>query len=596
MSVETFIANHQALSRTRELAASPEPDPPPTDTTPDALLLLSWNQLSGPFTDSILGNNGVVSGSPERGVNESGSGITAGSSRDVAFSGSGVDFVTVSHLPQYEAPRWGLVTYLQPDTLAATSDKQIPIAKYTSAESGRLTVEIYNDGGTGRVRVGLGAGGFIQSNTGVGTVVAGTATRIGITYDGTTARIYQDTSGVIASEAIANAGMDNNTADWVFGQFPGGAAAYDGIMGDTVFYDYDFDQTFFENLDTATSITHDTGGSAPGSGEFTLPEQDGITVNTDFSNLVHDGHDSRILPGTSTDIAYNLTGSIRTVDLTNPPSNLTWDGQRGQLTLDSIRFTGGGFYGGATICTNMDADYNWNALYQASNHQRPSILMRDLTTGSGNFTFEGYRAHGVGWDVFAFGQGTRDTLSNVTLLRNAITLQRDDAVENDNWVDGISISNCFIESFVLISCRNSGFNGSSRVNTIQNTLHYLLPCRYDGDADQLAPIFKLNANSVRFRVIDSIFAIPAGTPFSSVRGIFGDLIDYGKLHPDSEGNTICWLGEGSFPYDNPDASRFTVLTGSTAQNTWEDALAAWWDAYPGHRFNLPGILVDPAAP
>lgn len=586
MTIETLAANpHQGFSRPRALRVLAGSG----DITPSEVLIHSWNELSGSFTDTILGNSATVNGSPERGVSQDDGmggteGISTGSSRDVAFSGQGGDFCVTSHLPQYENPRWGIISRLQPDTLAAVGDKQIPIAKHQTGQGGRLTIEIFNDGGVGRVRVGLGAGGFVQSDTGVGTVAAGTATRVGVAYDGTTVRIFQDTAGVIGSEAIADAGMDNNTADWTWGQFPGGLAAYDGILGDTVVYDFDFDQAFFEATDASRSITHDTGA---GGGEFTLAP----ATNTNFENLTHDGQDTQIqLNDASSTAVYSLEGTVRTVDLVNPPSDLTWEGVRCLVQMRDRSVTGGGFYGGAAICTNMENDYNWNPLYQSTNQPRPGISIVRLDDGSGNFTIEGVRLHALGWDGIGFQQ-TRST-QNVTVLRCGLTQQRDDAIENDTRIDGLLVNNCFFESFVFYSSRNSSsFNGSSRINTFQGCLSYSLPCRIDNNPNTLATIFKLDGKSPRLIIKDCIFAIPDFDNTIGGGAGFGSLINNDKLHHDSKNNTICWLGSGSFPLDNPDASRFTVLTGSTAQTTWDNELADWWAVFPGHRFPF-----DPPAP
>ena len=104
--------------------------------------------------------------------------------------------------------------------------------------------------------------------------------------------------------------------------------------------------------------------------------------------------------------------------------------------------------------------------------------------------------------------------------------------------------------------------------------------------------FKLNGSSIQFRIMNNIFAVPASSGVSDSSGsVFGSLINNNKMHANSTGNIICWLGSGAFPYDNPDPTRFTVQTGATAQNTWNDAVAEWWDTFPGHRFSF-----DPEAP
>ena len=154
---------------------------------------------------------------------------------------------------------------------------------------------------------------------------------------------------------------------------------------------------------------------------------------------------------------------------------------------------------------------------------------------------------------------------------------RDDAVEWDNWCRGLVVDECYIKSSIFFSCRNTGFNGSSRFCTIQNNLVHDLPCRIDGVADRSPPLFKINANSIEFDLHDNIFAI---TQSSYLQGgdPFGELITHNKIR-NSSGNVICWLGGGAYPEPVPDG--FTALTGGTAQDTWDDALAAWWDTFPG---------------
>ena len=451
-------------------------EPPPSGAA--RILLLTMNQASGDMTDAALGNPGVVTGTLERSV----PGILTGSSASAASPGTA--YLTLAHIPRYaERPDdtpvvdFSFVQWRQRDTNPAVSSSFVAASKDAVGMAGGWSMEEYNDAGTVKLRAYIrnasGTPVWIGSQLGVGAALAtGVAHRYALTYTAGTAALWIDDGAAEATQAITGPGLSGNTAALAVFAYNGGTAGFDGIIDDTLMYDYALTQAEIEALDDAVSVTH--GAPPPDPATFTcLLRSSGTLVNT-HKNLgtISGAADFRFL-NQGGNARYDMTGTIRETNLVNPPGDLTWNGKR-SLFRSETNHSGACVSGGAFHCPNMTPDYNWNAIYQSGNTPVAAIQLREATIT--DFLIEGVRIHG-GFDGFQTGSGTRDTCSNIRIRKCAMTEMRDDAVEWDNWIPDGVVEDNLIESFVFISNRNTGFNGSSRVMTVQNNLVYLLPCR-----------------------------------------------------------------------------------------------------------------------
>jgi hypothetical protein len=191
-----------------------------------------------------------------------------------------------------------------------------------------------------------------------------------------------------------------------------------------------------------------------------------------------------------------------------------------------------------------------------------------------NSTFSGLiealRIHG-NHDAVLIGTGIAGP---ITVRWCALTMNRDDAVENDNETP-LTIENCLIESFVITSNRGGSSNGANIV-TMQNNLCYSLPCRIDGEPDRTQVAFKMDSGSSRYNLYGNSFAATNST-YSGSGQLFRDLLDNNKLD-DSVDNHFYWLGAGSNPHTLP--SGFTLHEGAGTQAAWEALVSTWWSNTP----------------
>ena len=580
MSIDAILTTTRYKGRSRPGDLQGEIEPP-EDTTPEPLLRVSYNQTSGPFTDAILGNSGVITGSVERAVAVAGEGISTGSSRDIALDGSPSNFITFAHIPQYQVPRWGFSCYIQPDTLPTAGGKRTIYAKTILGQQGRWTLQLKDDSGTCRILWALG-GTFVGGSTGVGVVTAGVATRICLSYDGTNARLFQDDGAAIATTAIANGSMEGNTADLLAGQTPGGIDPYDGVLGDTNLYDYNIDQTFVEALDDARSIFHDPGGGGgepiPPASLTCLSRPTGTLVDVNITLAPTAVYNLANAPNNR----YDCRDLIKTVSL----SSGVWPDQgRGLIQANNVAsIQGACVSGGRMRCTNITPNFpNWDSEYQSQNHPRGAVFIRN--TNAAGLLLEGIRVHG-NHDPILFGEGVTGPC---TIRWCALTMSRDDAIENDNEVS-LTIENCLIESFVIISNRGAS-NNPTRVTTMQGNISYLLPCRFHGTADTTHIIFKSDSGGSRYILQDEVWAAKSfgSTGSGSTAGeIFRDIVS--KIDH-IENCRFLWLGSGSNPFTIMPPNT-TVISGAEALTELQNRVNAWWAASPVSR--IPSF--DPYMP
>ena len=271
---------------------------------------------------------------------------------------------------------------------------------------------------------------------------------------------------------------------------------------------------------------------------------------------------------------YDFCGTIRRARV----QGVTWQGAgcRSLYGCDGTDHDGGGVAGGAFIGEGVTLNQAWGQLYQPNNMPRGAVLVRECSLR--NFTIEAPRIHG-NFDGIQGGSDSNDS-KNVTILRAAMTLMRDDGIENDARWDALTVDQCLFEGFMFFSSRNkSSLDGSKRDNVIKKSVANLLPVNFE-DGQYCGQLFKVDKKSVRVNLLDNVFAA-GGASWKNFEGAFGDVIKHGKLG-ESERNLFCWLGKGPNPHKV--ARGVTGLEGAEARQEYDKAVAYFWSQYPGHRF------------
>ncbi len=198
-----------------------------------------------------------------------------------------------------------------------------------------------------------------------------------------------------------------------------------------------------------------------------------------------------------------------------------------------------------------------------------------------NITVEGIRTFDRG-DGVAFGSNA----PNWTLRGAYIHYARDGCVENHSvfagTVDDALLDGCFI-GFASRPYR-AVQDGSGNVMTIQNTLVRLQPMDgvYTGPVPGHGAFFEWSATSPQLALYNDVFR--ADQPSND-----GDehmAPPPGKL-AGCANNVMVWLGAGPFPEPLP--SCFTLLTGATGLDYWNQAVAQW-------QANHPPALADVGSP
>ena len=358
----------------------------------------------------------------------------------------------------------------------------------------------------------------------------------------------------------------------------------------------------------AEDIDYDAG-STPGDGDtFTVKITAGgvdsrtatITIDVEevsggieeFTCLLRETGTLQLPPGTN-DYRVNHADDTR-YDARNATWVRTLGPDGGSVAHLPIRVSGadGGCWSGGAVWGDQDEAEPRNSTSNFGNSKAFTIGV-DATLN--NFLIEGFRVHNF-WDglVLAFQNNTE----NVTLRGSWFSHQRDDCIENDNKREGLLVDDCLFDgAYMMFSCRDSGGSDASAFTwTIRATLARMEPM--PGPDASPDPghgfMFKLNERAVRFVLTDCIFAWEQGTSLQVSDDIPGvsndplyDLLRFNKL-ASATNCTICWLGAGSYPAGWWVPSGFTVLTGATAQNTWNDAVSVWKTGHP-QVYRIPGV-------
>ena len=212
---------------------------PPAFTPPvsGASLIGEWQlaELSGSTATESQGlSNGAYQGAMEFGI---GSIVSGDASTSVGLNGTDTG-VLIPHVAGMALGSYSVVVYFQPTSLPADSAAQTLFTKYGATEPGAMSIELYNDGGTGRIRAytKTAAGSTVWAggtSTGFGTIVADTAYRVAVVVGANGMRLYLDNTELASSTNPE--GWLNNSVDIRLGN-RNAVVHYHGIMKRVLLY------------------------------------------------------------------------------------------------------------------------------------------------------------------------------------------------------------------------------------------------------------------------------------------------------------------------------------------------------------------------
>jgi hypothetical protein len=214
---------------------------------------------------------------------------------------------------------------------------------------------------------------------------------------------------------------------------------------------------------------------------------------------------------------------------------------------------------GGTILGNVPLDVDW----------------RDAYVNSSAITFRNSVGHMVvkDWTITQVWDGVRINGSGDFLIDNVwINITRDDAVENDEGLNGTIKDSLFDDVFVGISLGDENAPDSrGNLVTIDQVLIRMQSYPYKGRVTH-GPIFKtVDSVSPQLRIDNSIFAIEDVEHFDQER-----LAWAWNRTTSASGNYFLNLSDEPLPKDYPlPKTGFTILEGSEARAFWEAARSRW---------------------
>lgn len=498
--------------------------------------------------------------------------------RDLAGTSAYTDGSAYAILPANQAAHdlsaLTISLYYQRESAAA---KQTILAVGTGSQPGDLSIEVqsngmlrgWHTGQDGELRFFDGSSGVVGTNLQVGT-----AYRIDLTLGRQGARLYLDGVALAAAVIPANVNGWNNDrtkylARWTDGDQSPAIGAFDHMR----IWDRQMVAEEIALLDLAQSL--------PASVEFSClirPSGSTISVPTNNNLYAHNGPAE-----VKYDAFHGGSPSIWTRSLTGTAH-----------FLNQISGSDGGCWSGGACIGTQPRDRVRSGTGSFGNS---CAMIFGVSASVSGFLAEGMRVDNW-WDTtkLAF----QHNAENITLRGWWISHCRDDAWENDNGRAG------FVVDDTLVDGTYSGFSGrgsgdfSGQTSTLNKCLLRMEPQPtapgYNLRSHGHIGAFKMNGGSVRVDLFDCIFAWQEGTasPVSDdIPGVSDDplydLLRYNKLRT-SSGNRICWLGAGGYPSGWWVPPGFTVLTGTEAQETWDNAVAAWKTAHP-LVYRIPGVDV-----
>lgn len=267
-----------------------------------------------------------------------------------------------------------------------------------------------------------------------------------------------------------------------------------------------------------------------------------------------------VLSGPQTEFTSTLPANSR-VDATAA----TWTG----TTSYPVYFNAGddACWSGGSVSGTFGVGTTWNTFHSNTG----------IGFGGARFTLDHPRVFNYG-DGISLRAGSSDFLVKDAYL----SYIHDDCVQNDDLFTG-TIDNSFLDGcYVAFSARRTDgttFDGHLNTWTVTNSLVRMqaMPTVYSGSAAGHGGFFKWdNATPVspKLTITNSVLRADQGTNHGS--------LDLPAGYPVTcSGNTIVWLGVGSFPGAASWNTRCPGTVITTDRSVWDTAARAWDVAHPG---------------
>ena len=267
-----------------------------------------------------------------------------------------------------------------------------------------------------------------------------------------------------------------------------------------------------------------------------------------------------VLTGPQTEFTSTLPANGR-VDATAA----TWTG----TTSYPVYFSAGddACWSGGSVSGTFGVGTTWNTFHGNTG----------LGFGGARFTLDHPRIFNYG-DAINVRDGSDDFLVKDAYL----SYIHDDCVQNDDLLAG-TVENSYLDGcYVAFSARRTDgttFDGHLNTWTIKNSLVRLqaMPTVYSGSAAGHGGFFKWDDNvpvSPKLTITNSILRADQTTNHGSLDLPAGYSVT-------CSGNTIVWLGVGSFPGAASWNTRCPGTVITTDRSVWDSAARAWDVAHPG---------------
>ncbi|HEV2671990.1 MAG TPA: Ig-like domain-containing protein [Gemmatimonadales bacterium] len=287
--------------------------------------------------------------------------------------------------------------------------------------------------------------------------------------------------------------------------------------------------------------------------------------------------------GQQSSALYNTTAAVDT----------KFDASTAQfLAPDDVatRVGGAGLcYHGGQVVGQGPPSTSWTIM-----HDRYGMVVRDAPF---------FQIEGVTFFDYGDGVSMDDQRDGGWTIRNVhVKYSRDDCVENDflnsGMIDSSFFDGCYDGMSSLEYTR--ALDGSANLVVIRNSLWRLqaMDQAYSGPLPNHNAFWKWSDNAPQLALYGNVFRADAGSEEGNGAGMFM-APPPGKL-ADCANNVMVWLGPGAFPEQLPTTFDgkvcFTLMTGATGLDYWNNAVAQWKAAHPSALADIGPPIVSLFSP
>ena len=246
-------------------------------------------------------------------------------------------------------------------------------------------------------------------------------------------------------------------------------------------------------------------------------------------------------------------------------------------------------YHGGQVVGQGPPSTSWSIM-----HDRYGMVVRDAPL---------FQIEGVTFFDYGDGVSMDDQRDDGWTIRNMhVKYSRDDCVENDflnsGTIDSSFFDGCYDGMSSLEYTRV--LDGSANLVVIRNSLWRLqaMDQAYSGPVPNHNAFWKWGDDAPKLALYGNVFRADAGSEEGNGAGMFM-APPPGKL-ADCANNVMVWLGPGAFPEQLPTTfdgkSCFTLMTGATGLDYWNNAVAQWKAAHPSVLADIGPPIVSLFSP